>query len=218
MLQVASNQPRVPLNPPKDPKFEEGKEREDEPEIRVSSNHDGEEYPIISLVEKTFAAKNIDILKKGMDFFNANLDEEERLECINQQDLLGNTALHTCFEHYAAGHYKFMDQIADANKGKKPFDEILEKEARFNMLFEDILKILVGLGCDTKVLNLQGKTALQHSISLGKNADQRFVLNQLPAYIIRLNKEVNIDFRSMLSQKEQSIYLPQQQAANGNAR
>ena len=160
--------------------------------------------PVIDAVKVAFAEKDPEELQGDIDHLKKSITSTKLKEYLNQQDTLGNTALHTCFMLYAEENIRIINSVSE---GKKSKPEIKSEGAEALILASKIAGILVAEGCDTTLTNFAGKTALQNILQ---------VEGVFPNLIYEgMSRFANIDIRNMLTVSEKSQYFTTQ-VANDN--
>jgi hypothetical protein len=159
--------------------------------------------PVIDAVKVAFAEKDPEELQGDIDHLKKSITSTKLKEYLNQQDTLGNTALHTCFMLYADTNLQNINSILQG----KTKDQAREEAGNILILASKIASILVTEGCDTTLTNFAEKTALQNILHIEGVS---------PSLIDEgMSRFAKIDIRNMLTVSEKRQYFTTQ-VANDN--
>jgi hypothetical protein len=157
-------------------------------------------------VKAAFEAKDPEVLQRDLDHLKSVIEESASYKAaVNEQDALGNTALHTCFMLFAEKH---LERIKTAAQGRDK--EVVTKEcADVMILTSKIARVLVQEGCNIILTNHAGKTALQNILHIdGVSPDA------ICKGMIIMTK---IDIQDMLSESEKRQYFTSKVANDNNS-
>lgn len=126
--------------------------------VTPSVGSDDSELGLHAAVREAYGKRDKSILTSFLAQIREAYDDSSELaEFANQQDKLGNTALHTCMMLYEQDQRR-ADAQYSKDKNEKAFGLLHMENAAFAILMRDAL---FKAGIDPNKTNLQGKTAIE---------------------------------------------------------
>ena len=160
-------------------------------------------------VKAAFEAKDPEVLQRDLDHLKSVIEESANYKAaVNEQDALGNTALHTCFMLYAEKNLESVKSTIIQGRGEDR-DHVTREFTETIILASTIARLLVQEGCNITLTNHAGKTALQSILKIEGVVPQMMFDG--------MSKIAKIDIKDMLSESEKRQYFTSQLSNDNNS-